>query len=120
MKKAVVMPMVLIITLLMSLLIGAYLKYSSTRISDEYYKNLAEIRGYWGVYGAKELNITSGQYQYNHYNIEVKKVTGTTSWEWNLTIPSGKNSGINNSDLYTKKIVVDSNDLNKTRLYSSK
>jgi len=112
-----VIPVVLVVTLLISLLIGTYLTSSSTRLSKEYYRDLAEVRGYWGAYGAKELNVTTISYEYKNYNIDVNR-TSTTSyiWEWNLTIGTG--SGIKNSDLYIRKITLDNNDSNQTKSYS--
>ena len=117
MRNAMVMPIVLVVTLLISLLIGTYLTSSSTRLSKEYYRDLAEVRGYWGAYGAKELNVTNISYTYQNYNIDVNR-TGAYTWEWNLTIPSGKNSGIKNSDLYIRNITLDNNDSNKIKSYS--
>jgi len=107
MRNAIVMPSVLVITLLISMLIGTYVMNTSVHISQEYHRDLAEIRGYWGAYGAKELNVSSIQYRYNNYNIDVNRTGTTYEWEWNLTIPSS--SGISNSDLYRRKIITENN-----------
>ena len=117
MRNAMVIPVVLVVTLLISLLIGTYLTSSSTRLSKEYYRDLAEVRGYWGAYGAKELNATSIiSYTYQHYSIDVNRIGTSYIWEWNLTIGTG--SGIKNRDLYIRKITLDNNDSNKTKSYS--
>jgi len=108
MKKAMVMPIILVITLLISILIATYLGGSSVFVSKQYHRDLAEVRGYWGAYGAKELNQTVS-YVYNNYEINVEQNISTKNWEWNLTIPIGVSSGINNNDIYTRVMKVDSN-----------
>lgn len=117
MKNAMVIPVVLVITLLISMLIGTYMMSSSVHISQAFNRDLAEVRGYWGAYGAKELNISNIAYNYNNYNIDVhRKTDSTDTWEWNLTISSG--SGIDDNDLYHRKIiVVDENNPNEIESY---
>ncbi len=72
--------------------IGSFMVNSSTSLSHQFYRDLAEIRGYWASYGAKELNISSISYSYNHYSIDVERIDNY-SWEWNLSIPVGESSG---------------------------
>jgi hypothetical protein len=122
MRNAVVMPMVLIVTLLVSILIGTYLTSTSTHISKEFYRDLAEVRGYWGAYGAKELN-SSVTYKYRDmlnsqdiYNIKVTKNSNVYSW----VLAPINNSGIDNDDIYTREIEINSiSEYNKTMLYSN-
>ena len=100
-----IMPIILVITLLISILIATYLGGSSVFVSKQYHRDLAEVRGYWGAYGAKELN-SSVVYNYEYYDINVSKLSDVT-WEWNLTIPIS--SGIKNKDIYTRVMKIDSN-----------
>jgi hypothetical protein len=116
MRSAVVIPTVLVMTLLISILIGLFLSNSSMFLSNEFYKDLAEVRGYWGAYGAKELNLSNLSYSYQNYNIDINRIGGN-EWEWHLKIPSGKGSGIQDSDLYIKSIVVESDSSNRTKSY---
>jgi len=118
MRRAFVMPMVLVITLLISALIGSFMVNSSTSLSHQFYRDLAEIRGYWASYGAKELNISSISYSYNHYSIDVERIDNY-SWEWNLSIPAGESSGIDSGDIYTRKIELNSSDPNRVKSYSN-
>lgn len=112
MRNAIIMPIVLVVTLLISLLIGTYISINSVNISQEYYRDLAEVRGYWGAYGAKESNNTNYTYTYNIYKIEISR--NGNKYEWNLTNP---NSGITNDDLFHRKLEVDINDYNQTISY---
>jgi hypothetical protein len=117
MRNAMVMPIVLVVTLLISMLIGTYIMRTSIHISKEYNRDLAEVRGYWGAYGAKELNVSVGTitpYTYKNYKIDVNKTSDST-WEWNLTIPSSSSSGITNKDIYRRKLTII--DSNKTESY---
>jgi hypothetical protein len=112
MRNAMVMPMVFVITILISMLIASYMRMTSVHLSKEYYKNLAEVRGYWGAYGAKELDI-SKNYRYTQYDINISK--NADEYNWTLTIPSGKDSGITNDNLYNRKIkVLGGSDANST------
>jgi hypothetical protein len=104
MKNAMVMPTVLMVTLFISILIGTYMMSTSVNISRAYHRDLAEVRGYWGAYGAKELNATNVlSYRYGNYNIDVNH-TNTNTWEWNLTITGG--SGVTNNDIYTRVLTT--------------
>ena len=114
MKNAMVIPVVLVITLLISMLIGTYMMSSSVHISKEFHRDLAEVRGYWGAYGAKELNRDITTYTYTNYNINISK--NSNAYEWNLTIPNGKTSGIANNDLYVRIITVVNADENDTNI----
>lgn len=102
MRKAMAMPIVLVVSLMIMILVGTYISATSTHTSKEYYRDLAEVRGYWGAYGAKELNATSKSYDYGNYNIDVNR-TGSAEWKWELRVIS---SGITNDDVYNKKLVL--------------
>ena len=117
MKNAMVMPTVLMVTLFISILIGTYMMNTSVNISREYHRDLAEVRGYWGAYGAKELNVSDIRYEYENYNIDVNQSGDDYVWEWNLTTPVSKSSGIKNKDLYIRKITLENNDSNKIKSY---
>lgn len=110
MKNAIVMPLVLIVTVLISILIATYITMSSTHISKEYYRDLAEVRGYWGAYGAKELN-NSMNYHYANYDINVTK--NVNNYKWSLSPIS---SGITNDDLYNRVITVKNAEKNDTNI----
>ena len=125
MRNAMVMPTVLIITLLISILIGTYMMNTSVNISREFQKDLAEVRGYWGAYGAKELKATTDSYTYknisgnqNIYTIEITGSGNQYSWEL-ITL---NNSGIKESDLYLRTLevedITDAIKINQTKSYA--
>lgn len=97
-----VIPMVLLITLMMMVLIGVYISMTSTYVSKEYHRDLAEIRGYWAVYGAKELNLSNISYDYDgKYSIDVNRTASLYKWHWKLKPNS---SGITNEDVYPREL----------------
>ncbi|MEA2018210.1 MAG: hypothetical protein U9N59_07160 [Campylobacterota bacterium] len=86
-----------------------YITASNT--SREYFKSLATTRGYWGVYGAKELN-ASVEYKYKSFNnaVDIYTVKATkTVDEYNWTLDA-VNGGIKKEDIFQRKLkVLDSN-----------
>jgi len=109
MKKAMVMPIVFVVILLISLLIGTYMQVNAVNMSKEFNKDLAEVRGYWGAYGAKELNVSGVVLSYKYQYYDINASLNSNICDWNLSIPSGKNSGVHNKDIYTRKLMVDNN-----------
>jgi hypothetical protein len=102
MRKAMAIPIVLIIMFMIMVLIGTYMSATSTYISKEYYRDLAEVRGYWGAYGGKELNISNKSYNYGNYSIDVNRTSPTSyTWRWEL---KAINSGVTNSDVYCRDL----------------
>ena len=105
-------PIVLIVMFMIMVLVGTYISTTSTYISKEYYRDLAEVRGYWGAYGGKELNITVNGKSYNYYNkdgilnykIDVNRTSPTSyTWKWEL---KAINSGITNDDVYNRELIL--------------
>jgi hypothetical protein len=54
MKKAVTLIITLFTVLFVSFAIISFMYYSSSNQTNQYQKDLAELRGYWAAYGAKE------------------------------------------------------------------
>ncbi len=74
---------------------------SSTSLSHQFYRDLAEIRGYWASYGAKELNISSISYSYNHYSIDVERIDNYIGME--PLNSCRREYGIDMEEIYTPK-----------------
>ena len=119
-KKSFVLLTTTLIILFISLSIGAYVKYSTTVTLQEFHKDLAKLRGYWAVYGAKEVN-ASITYPYhkmtndtNLYSISAIKTGSIYSW----TIINDANSGIKNENVFRRVLTLDGTDSNRTLRYS--
>ena len=111
MRKGAVIPITLTVVFLVSMLVGSFMLYYAKIASKEFHRDLAEIRGYWAVYGAKELNITDVNYTYNTlfssnqlYKINTKKNGNIFAWNViNLA------SGIRDDDLFKRELNVTNN-----------
>ena len=119
-KKSFVLLMTTFLIFFMLLAIGTFIKYSTNITSKEFHKDLAKIRGYWAVYGAKELN-SSFVYPYYRldsnktlYDINASKDTNVTVgniYFW--TIINDSSSGIKNNDIFRRDLnATDSNTTN--------
>jgi len=111
-----VIPIVLVIVFFVSMSIGSFMYITASNTSKEYFKSLVTKRGYWGVYGAKELNSTV-EYKYKSLNglvdiYTVKVVKNTDEYTWTL---ADINGGMKNEDIFQRKIKVQ--DSNKTLSY---
>jgi hypothetical protein len=100
------------------LAISGFIKYNIATTSKEFHKDLATIRGYWALYGARELN-TSVVYPYYRltsgdilYEINVSKSENDYSW----TIINDGNSGVKNNDIFRRDL--NASDTNTTIKYS--
>ena len=136
-KKGFILLNTSIAIIFMLLLVGTYLRYTTTVTSIEFQKDLAKLRGYWATYGAKEQedNMIYVYYDSNLrnkiYDINVKYTYTTLSWpfsgkkdlkfSWELNATN--NSGIDDNLIYTRTLEVydylgtGSYDLNKTKSY---
>ena len=103
MKNAMVIPIVLVVTLMIMILVGTYISATSTYISKEYYRDLAEVRGYWGAYGAKEMNVSLASYDYGRYKIDVNRTGDKYKWNWAL---QPVHSGLSSNDVYTRELIL--------------
>lgn len=116
-KKGYVLLATSVTIILISLAIGSYSRYSTSVTLEEFNKDLATLRGYWAVYGAKELN-SSMRYNYYRltsnnklYDVDANQTTWSLArafYDWNLTNTS--NSGIKDDMLFHRTLEVDSND----------
>jgi len=82
-KKAFILLNTSLVIIFILLLVGTYTRYTTKVTLMEFHKDLAKIRGYWGVYGSKELE-SSNTYKYYDsnlrneiYDISVIKEPGT-------------------------------------------
>ena len=134
MKKGYILLLTSLVSIFIIMSIGTYYKYTSSISLLEFHKDLAKIRGYWAVYGAKELEAEPvyEYYRFNNnsliYKIETTKdirsipIIGTiykAQYDWVIT--NTQNSGIKNEMLYnrTLKLFIDGGEIdsNKTRAY---
>ena len=119
MKKSYILLTTSFIIFFIMLAIVSFIKYSTTITSQEFHKDLAKIRGYWAVYGAKELN-SSICYKYYRlqndnllYEINGTKINNT---EYSWKIINSSNSGIKDNMVF-KRVLKVSSDGNKTISY---
>lgn len=108
MKKGAVIPITLTVVFLISMLVGSFMLYYAKITSREFHIDLAELRGYWAVYGAKELNVTNVNYNYSTlfsdnqlYRINITK--NANSYNWNII---NLGSGIKDTDLFKRELNV--------------
>jgi hypothetical protein len=127
-KKAYVLLLTSFVILFMSLSIGVYIKYATASISHEFHKDLAKIRGYWAVYGAKETNSAVG-YPYfalktwSHTSVgaddgvyDINTTVGSdNNFTWQIT--NDANSFIKNDSVYRRTLrIIDSNSTESYRV----
>jgi len=138
MKRGYILLLTSLVSIFIIMSIATYYKYVSTITSLEFHKDLAKIRGYWAVYGAKELetDITYTYYRLSEntflYKIEaiadIDSITvpflGTVitkaDFDWNIIDSS--NSGIKDELVHkrTLKLYIDGGEeleSNKTKTY---
>jgi hypothetical protein len=110
-KKAFTLMITTFVIFFIILTIGYYIKFNLNITSKEFHKNLATIRGYWAVWGAKENNANSiyKYYRLNEnkqiYSIKAIKNNNTT-YKWELDTTNGK-SGIEDDDLFHRVLKID-------------
>lgn len=109
MKKAYILLTTSFILIFISLTIGAYIKFSANITSQEFQKDLATIRGYWAVYGAKELQ-NAYSFPYHSldgsrlvYEINATKDGSGASTRYNWAIIQ-RNTSISNDDVYRRTL----------------
>jgi hypothetical protein len=97
-----------------------YIKYTTTVTTKEFHKDLAKIRGYWAVYGAKELD-TNTSYPYyrlqssdNLYDITVAKSGTKYSW----SIINDSSSGIKDDDIFKRTLTSSDNEKMESYVYT--
>lgn len=118
-KKSFILLTTTIVILLITLSIGAYIKYSTTITSQEFHNDLAKIRGYWAVYGAKELDVNLNYKYYRLTNSTLLYEINTTeinSGVYRWTIVNDINSGIKDNSVF-KRVLTIGADNNKTLSY---
>ena len=119
MKKAYILLTTTFVIFFIILSIGSFIKYSTTITSQEFHKDLAKIRGYWAVYGAKELNSSIGYSYYRLgssdflYDINATKVNAT---DYNWSITNSSKSGIKDNMIF-KRVLTIGTDSNATMSY---
>lgn len=119
MTKGYVLLSVMMVSILISLSIAGFMKYSAQITVKEFHKDLAKLRGYWGAYGAKELG-SNHDYKYYRlssptflYSIRGKSYPADGKYKWKII--DDENSGIKNNDIFRRTLY--SSDGNKMEKY---
>lgn len=119
MKKAYLLLTTSFIIIFITLTIGAYIKFSTSITSQEFQKDLATIRGYWAIYGAKEKNgnFVAPYYSFDgtHLLYEInasRDVNGIFNWEI-----IERNSTITNNSVYRRSLELKNNDSAQMKSY---
>ena len=121
-KKSFILLNTLFVIIFMMMLLGTYIRYSTTVVSMEFHKDLVKIRGYWAVYGAKEsesnmiFTYFDSNLVYKIYDINVTKTTTSTNkYTWDII--NTNNTSIKNDLIFTRVLTVNKTDNNKTISY---
>jgi hypothetical protein len=111
-KKAFTLLITTFVIFFIVLTIGYYIKFNLNIASKEFHKNLATIRGYWAVWGAKEKGANS---TYKYYRLgedkqiySIKAIKNNNTYRWELDTTNGK-SGIKDDDLFHRGLKIDTN-----------
>jgi hypothetical protein len=135
-KKSFVLLNTSLVIIFILLLVATYTRYTTMVTSMEFHKDLAKIRGYWGAYGAKELenNIIYIYYDSNLKN-KIYEINATYYFEstgfpfygkkniksyWNIIDTPNtiiKDNLINKRELRIDNDIVGRYDVNKTMSY---
>lgn len=120
MKKAYILLLTSIMILILSLSIGIYVKFSTGLSSQEFHKDLAKMRGYWAVYGAKELNAdmnyTYTRLESDIHLYDINAIAGNdNNFSWQIV--NDDNSSIKNDSVYKRTLRLKNGDSNKTESY---
>lgn len=131
MKKAITLIITLFTVLFVSFAIISFMYYSSINQTSQYHKDLAELRGYWAAYGAKEKNSSTDiLYYYHDLSVENENGNGskfvyiirgkkTNNNNFTFEIVSSESVKINkqNSDIYTRTLKISGGNSNKMVSY---